>query len=209
MNSKVDGVCESGRRKSTMDRLSDEQLLAAVLAGEMEALAVLVTRYQAPLTGYLDRLVGPDWALAQDLAQETFVRVLRQHTCRGNRPFKPWLYAIATNLARDHFKSAAVQRAMPLDDELASRLANWEARPEEHALAVERAADVAEALRGLSAEYRATLVLRFYNGLSLQEIADTLEVPLGTVKSRLSVGLRRLREVLVTRARAEEGAGHR
>jgi RNA polymerase sigma-70 factor (ECF subfamily) len=188
-----------------MERLSDEQLLAAVLAGEREALTVLVARYQAPLTGYLDRLAGPDWALAQDLAQETFVRVLRQHGCRGNRPFKPWLYAIATNLARDHFKSAAVQRATRLDDEFASRLVDWDVGPEERALAAERAADVAEALRCLSAEYRAALVLRFYNGLSLQEIADTLEIPLGTVKSRLSVGLRRLREVLVAAA-GEEGA---
>ena len=50
-----------------MERLSDEHLLAAVLAGDMDALAALVARYQAPLIGYLDRLVGPDWALAQDL----------------------------------------------------------------------------------------------------------------------------------------------
>jgi RNA polymerase sigma-70 factor, ECF subfamily len=191
-----------------MERLSDEHLLAAVLAGDMDALAALVVRYQAPLAGYLDRLVGPDWALAQDLVQETFMRVLRQHSCRGNRPFKPWLYAIATNLARDHFKSAAVQRATRWDDEFASRLPDWDTGPEEQALARERAADIADALGTLSHEYRATLVLRFYNALSLQEIADTLDVPLGTVKSRLSVGLRRLREVLVA-AQVEEGAPRR
>ena len=191
-----------------MERLSDEHLLAAVLAGDMDALAALVARYQAPLIGYLDRLVGPDWALAQDLAQETFLRVLRQDTCRGDRPFKPWLYAIATNLARDHFKSATVQRASPWDDEFAARLADWDAGPEEQALARERAADIAEALDTLSHEYRATLVLRFYSGLSLQEIAATLDVPLGTVKSRLSVGLRRLREILIA-APVEEGAQRR
>jgi RNA polymerase sigma-70 factor, ECF subfamily len=191
-----------------MERLSDEHLLAAVLVGDMDALAALGVRYQAPLTGYLDRLLGPDWALAQDLAQETFVRVLRQHSCRGDRPFRPWLYAIATNLARDHFKSAAVQRATPWDDELATQLADWDAGPEEQALARERAADIAEALTTLSHEYRATLVLPFYNALSLQEIAATLDVPLGTVKSRLSVGLRRLREVLIA-AQVEEGAQRR
>jgi RNA polymerase sigma-70 factor, ECF subfamily len=192
-----------------MDRLSDERLLAAVLAGDMDALAALVERHQRPLTGYLDRLVGPDWTLAQDLVQETFLRVLRQHTCRGNRPFKPWLYAIATNLARDHFKSAAVQRATRLDDQIEARLADWAASPEDQALAGERGAAIADALGSLSAEYRATLALRFYNGLSLQEIADTLEVPLGTVKSRLSVGLRRLREVLVAAEQVEEGAERR
>ena len=180
-----------------MDGLSDEQLLAATLAGNMEALASLVVRYQAPLTGYLDRLVGLDWQLAQDLAQETFVRVLRQHERRDNRPFKPWLYAIATNLARDHFKSARVQRSEGLDAEVASRLADRDAGPEELALAAERGAGIADALRSLSPEHRATIVLRFYNGLTLQEIAEAMEVPLGTVKSRLSVGLQRLRAVLV------------
>jgi RNA polymerase sigma-70 factor, ECF subfamily len=192
-----------------MDRPSDEQLLAAVLAGDMDALAGLVERYQAPLTGYLDRLVGPDWALAQDLVQETFLRVLRQHACRGSRPFKPWLYAIATNLARDHFKSAAVQRSASLDDTFEDRLADCEAGPEELALASEQGVALAQALSHLSTEYRATLVLRFYNDMSLHDIADTLEVPLGTVKSRLSVGLRRLRAALLATAQIEEGAERR
>lgn len=192
-----------------MDRLSDEQLLAAVLAGDMDALARLVERHQGPLTGYLDRLVGADWALAQDLAQETFMRVLRQHIQRGDRPFRPWLYAIATNLARDHFKSAAVQRAAWMDGELEARLVDADASPEERALAGERAADLACALSRLSAKYRAALVLRFYNGLSLQEIADTLDIPLGTVKSRLSVGLRQLHALLLGMARVEEGAEQR
>ena len=179
-----------------MDRLRDEQLLAAALAGDVDALASLVERYQGPLTGYLDRLVGADWALAQDLVQETFLRVLRQQTQRGDRPFRPWLYAIATNLARDHFKSAAVQRSTYLDEHLEALLEDDTISPEDCALAQERGATLAAALNGLSAEYRAALVLRFYNDLSLQEIADVLEIPLGTVKSRLSVGLRRLRVLL-------------
>jgi RNA polymerase sigma-70 factor (ECF subfamily) len=188
-----------------MDRLSDEHLLAAVLAGDMDALAGLVERYQCPLTGYLDRMVGADWALAQDLVQETFMRVLRQHACRGDKPFKPWLYAIATNLVRDHFKSAAVQRAGWLDDHTEVYLADADAGPEQQVLARERAAALAAALGDVSPEYRAALVLRFYNGLSLQEIAETLDVPLGTVKSRLSVGLRRLRAILCAEALIEEG----
>jgi RNA polymerase sigma-70 factor, ECF subfamily len=192
-----------------MDWPSDEQLLAAVLTGDMDALARLVERHQGPLTGYLDRLVGGDWALAQDLVQETFMRVLRQHNQRGDRPFKPWLYAIATNLARDHFKSAAVQRSTWMDGELETRLADADASPEERALASERAAKLSCAVNGLSVEYRAVLVLRFYNGLSLHEIADALDIPLGTVKSRLSVGLRRLRAVLMATARVEEGAEQR
>src|SRR5215510_8147671 len=93
-----------------MHERSDEQVMAAAVAGDQMAFATLVTRHHAPLLGYLYRLTGGDRPLAEDLVQETFLRVLRQRTCQAGHPFKPWLYAIATNLARDHFKSAAVSQ---------------------------------------------------------------------------------------------------
>jgi RNA polymerase sigma-70 factor (ECF subfamily) len=180
----------------TMERLNDERLLEAMLAGERDALRVLVERHQTSLTGYLDRLVGPDWSLAQDLCQETFLRVLRQSAPRGDRPFRPWLYTIATNLARDHFKSTTVRRAARLDLSQIEQLCDSAQGPEEHALRAEQQSAIVAAISVLRAEYRAALLLRFYSGMSLQEIADTLEIPLGTVKSRLSVGLRLLKERL-------------
>jgi RNA polymerase sigma-70 factor (ECF subfamily) len=185
-----------------MDRRSDEQLLAMVVSGHedfqsaRDALTTLVERHQSALTEYLDRLVGADWSLAQDLCQETFLRVLRQHRQRGQRPFKPWLYAIATNLARDHFKSAAVRHTAPLDRSSHLELRDRSSGPEEQALTAERDARIIAAIRQLSPEYRAALLLRFYSGMSLQEIAGALDIPLGTVKSRLSVGLHRLRALL-------------
>src|SRR5258708_11942488 len=90
-----------------MQERSDELLIAAVLAGDQVAFATLVSRHHAPLLGYLYRLVGGDRPLAEDLVQETLLHVLRQRTRPSDRPFKPWLYTIATNLARDYFKSAA------------------------------------------------------------------------------------------------------
>ena len=74
------------------------------LPAGLEALAELVRRHQQPLATYLDRLVGPDWALAQDLVQETFLRVLRQQASRGDRPFKPWVYQIAKNACIDELR---------------------------------------------------------------------------------------------------------
>ena len=68
--------------------------------------------------------------------------------------------------------------------------------PEERALAAEQGSEVQAALTELSQEYRVVVLLRFYQGFSLQEIADTLQIPLGTVKSRLSVGVHRLRTML-------------
>jgi RNA polymerase sigma-70 factor (ECF subfamily) len=179
-----------------MDGRSDEQLMAAVQTGDMDALGALVERFQQPLTSYLDRLVGPDWALAQDLTQETFLRVLSQRALRLDQPFKPWLYAVATNLARDHFRSSRVRRGVRLDDEQAASLSDDVAGPEDYALATERSERIVWALRRLGPEYRETVLLRFYCDLTLPEVAATLEVPLGTVKSRLWAGLQRLRTLL-------------
>jgi RNA polymerase sigma-70 factor, ECF subfamily len=181
-----------------MQERSDEQLMTAVQAGDQVALAALVTRHHAPLLGYLYRLVGGDRQLSEDLVQETLLHVLRQRTYQADRPFKPWLYAIATNLARDYFKSAAVRKSRREGDEEEAllHLSDSEASPEERALAAEQGSEVRAALAQLREEYRVVVVLRFYQGFSLQEIAETLHIPLGTVKSRLSVGVHRLRSVL-------------
>jgi RNA polymerase sigma-70 factor (ECF subfamily) len=181
-----------------MQERSDEQLMRAVMAGDQVALAALVTRHHGPLLGYLYRLVGGDLHLSEDLIQETLLHVLRQRTYQAGRPFKPWLYMIATNLARDHFKSAAVRTSWREGDaeEVLLHLEDSEPGPEERALAAERGNDVRAGLAQLGEEYRLALVLRFYQGFSLQEIAETLQIPLGTVKSRLSVGVHRLRTIL-------------
>jgi RNA polymerase sigma-70 factor, ECF subfamily len=181
-----------------MQERSDEQLMAAVMAGDQVALAALVTRHHAPLLGYLYRLVGGDRQLAEDLVQETLLHVLRQRTYQAARPFKPWLYTIATNLARDYFKSAAVRQRLQSGDEEEAllHLEDCEPGPEERALVAEQGSEVRAALAQLREEYRVVLLLRFYQGFSLQEIAETLHIPLGTVKSRLSVGVHRLRTVL-------------
>jgi len=185
---------------SSMQERSDEQLMSAVMAGDQVALAALVTRHHAPLLGYLFRLVGGDRRLAEDLVQETLLHVLRQRTYQAGRPFKPWLYRIATNLACDHFKSAAVRASSRSGDEEEALLglADRAPGPEERALAAEQGDEVRAALMQLGEDYRVVIVLRFYQGFSLQEIAEALHIPLGTVKSRLSVGVHRLRSALAS-----------
>lgn len=180
---------------------SDEQLMAAVMAGERTALATLVERHHSGLLSYLYRILGSDRALAEDLVQETFVRLLTSKTYQPTRPFKSWLYSIATNLARDHFKSAAARHSLGQCDLPYGEPVSNTPGPEESALAAETGAEIAQAIAGLAPEYRSALLLRFYGGLSLQEIALSLEVPLGTVKSRLSVGCRRLRDLLASDTR--------
>ena len=148
-----------------MDETSDEELLAGVLAGDQMAFATLVTRYHAALLGYLYRLVGGDRALAEDLVQETLLRVLRQSRCPGEFRFKPWLYTIATNLARDHFKSARVRRGerwSATEEGALRRVADTTPGPEARVLAAEQGSAVRAALAELGEEYRVVVVLRIY-----------------------------------------------
>jgi RNA polymerase sigma-70 factor (ECF subfamily) len=170
----------------------DEQLARRVQRGDPRALTELVRRHHSPLLGYLYRLTGGDRALGEDLVQETFLRLLGSlDQYQPRRRFKPWLYAIATNLARDHYKRADTRRVDAITtgtlhlpgDEL----------PERDLLAAADSAQVSRALAALPDPQREAIILRFYQQLPLADIAETLGIPVGTVKSRLSLGLRRLK----------------
>jgi RNA polymerase sigma-70 factor (ECF subfamily) len=170
---------------------TDEWLARRVQHGDLSDLAVLVQRHHSPLLGFLYRFTGGDRLLAEDLTQETFLRALRSiQQYRPTQRFKPWLYAIAVNVARDHFKRADTRYAVALTDEEFTSLADPIELDDSIADDSQR---VAAAIRALPVHQREALILRYYQDLSLAEIAETLAIPIGTVKSRLSLGLRQLR----------------
>jgi RNA polymerase sigma-70 factor (ECF subfamily) len=170
---------------------TDEVLYAAVQRGDHPALAVLVERYHAALQRFLYRMTG-DAAAAEDLVQEAFVRMI---TFRGKTPtrFKPWAYTIAANLARDSFRSAAYQREVMDPFDGSSEL---EQRTEDQSLHIDNHQQITRVLQCISPEQRVVILLRYYDELSLEEIAMVCGVPLGTVKSRLYGGLRHLKALL-------------
>lgn len=179
----------------TPDTLPDEDLARAIQRGDARALNTLVERHHASLLGYLYRMTGGDRPLAEDLVQETFLRVLRSiRQYHSAQRFKPWLYTIATNLARDHFKRADTRRTDPIQTGTLS-LPDPN-QPEPTFLAHDDARQVIAALAQLPDLQRETVILRYYQDLSLAEIAETLNIPVGTVKSRLSIGLNRLKDLL-------------
>lgn len=174
--------------------------MLAIQKGDRAAVEPLVRRYHRPLLAYFHRL-GADYHLAQDLAQECLFRlVARAHLYRYPQPLKPWLFRIAVNLWRDHVGSAAyrhARRAVPLQE--AADAADGRAIEEEvgERLLAQRAL---AALASLPPPLAEVLVLRLTHGLTVPEIAAALDLPEGTVKSRLFHGLRHLR----ARMRLEE-----
>jgi RNA polymerase sigma-70 factor (ECF subfamily) len=174
---------------------TDEELVEALMAGDGAALRPLVERHHAGLLGFLYRMVAGDRGLAEDLVQDTFVRVIRQRTYISGRPFKPWLYSIAANLVRDHYRRREPLAGGAGDEGMAS-VVDPRPGPEAGALAAERRDAVLDAVGRLGHDYRAALMLRFFHDMSLQQVAEALDIPVGTVKSRLNAGARKLRALL-------------
>jgi RNA polymerase sigma-70 factor (ECF subfamily) len=152
----------------------------------------LIEQYQHRLLRYLVYLVG-NRELAEDLFQETWIRVLeRGYQYDGKHEFSTWLYAVARNLSIDYLRrKSPVSLDGLMDDEEHAPLELADPRPlaSEVAAQHEQAERISAALVSIPAGYRETVVLRFQEGLALEEIATVTGVRLGTVKSRLYRGL--------------------
>jgi len=155
----------------------------------------LIEQYQHRLLRYLVYLAG-NRELAEDLFQETWIRVLeRGHQYDGKHEFSTWLYAVARNLTIDYLrKKSPLSLDGLMEDEEHAPLEPADTRPmawevvQQH----EQAERINTALVSIPAEYRETMVLRFQEGLALEEIATITGAKLGTVKSRLYRGLNML-----------------
>lgn len=178
----------------------DQQLITRIAAGEREALTDLYLCYRQPLFAFLLRLT-PDYGLAEELLQDTLVAVWRSaHSFQGRSSVQTWLLGIARRQAHNTLR----QRGLPLADE--SELLTLPTRdPEPEALTLAKATrdELAAAINRLAPVHREILALTFGHELSYPELARTLGIPVGTVKSRLSNAKRTLRALLTTREEAE------
>ncbi len=152
----------------------------------------LIEQYQHRLLRYLMHLSG-NRELAEDLFQETWIRVLeRGHQYDGKHEFSTWLYAVARNLTIDYLrKKSPLSLDGLMEDEEHPQFEPADPRPKawEVVQQHEQAERIDAALISIPAEYRETVVLRFQEGLALDEIATVTGAPVGTVKSRLYRGL--------------------
>jgi RNA polymerase sigma-70 factor (ECF subfamily) len=179
---------ESARQADARDRADMERLAA----GHDAALNDLMERHATPVFHFLCRMVGNEDD-ANDLAQETFVRVFRARTSfRIDEKFSTWLFTIAANLARNHFRWRSRHPNVSLEAEtgemeqtLGSTLPANEQAPNEQALTAERAAAVRVAVRKLPEDLREAIVLCEWEERSVGEAAAILESTPKAVESRL------------------------
>jgi RNA polymerase sigma-70 factor (ECF subfamily) len=177
-----------------VDERRDEELLAAHLDGERAAYRTLIGRYRDELLHFLIRFLGSRSA-GEDVFQETFLQVhLSADTFDFSRRFKPWLFTIAANKARDHHRKYGRRVAVSLsasvgDDQEGQRFVDlMEAdlpTPETPVLDAERSRLVKAVVDSMPVHLREILLLSYFQRMSYNQIAETLEIPLGTVKSRL------------------------
>lgn len=171
-------------------------LLARTRAGDKEAFGELVRCNQGRVFAVAYGILG-NADDAQDVAQEAFLRAYRAlGSLKSDAAFVAWLLRIVTNLSINYKKRGAAHAAVPLEN-TAEPVSRAET-PEEYAERRETMARLAAALAGLTAEQRAVLALREIEGLSYEDMAAVLAVPLGTVKSRLNHARARLRQALFT-----------
>lgn len=187
-----------------------EAEVAQLRRGDLDALSTLLARYQNRLYRYLLRLVREP-ATAEDLFQQTWLRVaekIRRYDSR--RSFEAWLFAVARNLAIDHLRRVRPESldepapGSPSGDARVASLQSPEPPALEGILARERTTRLATALADLPMIYREVLTLRFEEEMKLEEIADVLEMPLSTVKTRLRRGLEGFRQGLQSRYPGED-----
>ncbi len=169
----------------------DQALVKRVQRGDRAAFDLLVRKYQTRIAALIGRYIH-DWSECQDVAQDTFIRAYKAlANFRGDAQFYTWLYRIAVNTAKNHL--VASNRRPPAEDidaedavhfGSADRLRNFDT-PEHELLRDEIERTVSDTVAALPEELRVAVTLREMDGLSYEEIAERMQCPIGTVRSRI------------------------
>lgn len=189
-----------------VSHMDDAELVIACQAGSKEAMECLVKKHQRSVNSSLYQL-APDWSDTSDLAQEVFIRVYRGiHTLRNPKTFRSWLNQIVINLFYDELrrrprKLPTISIDAPIEGEngesdLLREIPDPSLKPDEHSLVQELDQLIRKAMASLPEQFRTAIVLRELQGLSYEEIAESIGCELGTVKSRIARARTRLQEIL-------------
>ena len=187
---------------------TDQQLVQRAQRGDLRAFDLLVLKYQGRIAALVSRYVS-DAGEVEDVTQEAFIKAYRAlEKFRGDSAFYTWLYRIAANAAKNHLVAkgrrpgadATIEDAEGFEE---GGMLSESASPEALAMGSELAEVVESALNALPDELKAALMLREFDGLSYDDIADVLECPVGTVRSRIF----RAREAIDQRVKEQISGG--
>ena len=181
----------------------ERRLIDRSAAGDQEAFRQLVLRYHRLVINVAYRALG-EVTLAEDVAQDVFIKVYKAlPSYRHDKPFKHWLHRVAANAVTD-----ALRRRRPVVslDAMEQPPASRDGDPQDISARHDMQRAVRHAIASLPSHYRDTIALQAFGELSYDEIAKTLDIPLGTVMSRLNGAKKLLRERLGTLAHREEEA---
>ena len=193
---------ETGAERSSA--FEDEQLAHGLRLGDEEAYEILVARFQQPVHNLVCRLMN-DPSDSSDVVQEVFLKVFRNiGSFRNQSSLKTWIYRIAVNEAHNHRRWFLRHRRkeVALEDDTEGTpnfgeiLSDSRRSPFDHVFDHEKQAMIAEALARVNPAFRAAVVLRDIEGLSYEEIAQVLDLSMGTVKSRILRGREAMRQQL-------------
>jgi RNA polymerase sigma-70 factor (ECF subfamily) len=174
------------------ENFSDSDLISRLQQADLDALGVLFERYRDRVYRTALMIVH-DPAVAEDILQDCFLKVYANaHRIDTSRPLAPWLYRVTVNLSYT-WLSRGKNRRLSLDNVIDRLVSPMKQAPDQLTEQVELRQSVRKAIGSLSIDQRVVIVLYYLNGLSLQDIADILDLPIGTVKSRLYYARENLR----------------
>lgn len=180
-----------------MQHLSDEQLVKLVLSQKKDAFEILVERYQNQVFALAYRL-GGDYDEAKDMAQESFIRIYQElPRFDPERRFFPWMYRVAHNTCINLLHKRP-RETTPLESVFDKAAGDEfeEGNPTAHYEQLELNDAINQALQTINENYRLPLVLKYLEGMSYQEIADQLDLPVSTIETRLFRGRGMLKKAL-------------
>lgn len=208
VNTGVQGASKpvSPSRSGAETREADLELVRRAQQGDVKAFEDLLGRYRRKVYGLAMGMVG-NRDDAMDVMQDAFVRVFRHlHSFQGDSSFYTWLYRITMNLCIDHVRKAARTRAAPYEDRLAHENVDQgdfpvlpvrhDVNPGKAARRHEAMAKVVAALETLPKHHKAVIVMREFEGLTYEEMAQVMQVPKGTIMSRLFHARHKLQKAL-------------
>lgn len=196
--------------------LTDEEAMAKFQNGDAGAFDLLLLRHSAGILRFIMNMMTVSKSNAEDLLQEIFIKVIENRKkYDANRKFTAWLYTLARNRCIDYLKAEKHRRYSSLDAPLNSEasdspvkleiVGSKEKNQEEKVMDKEIRAILNSGVENLREEFREVFLLREIESLSLKEIADITNVPIGTVKSRLRYAYLNLREIFIQAGYFEEG----